>query len=168
EHQQPQLRFPAAQLLRRLDACAPRHRYVQDREVNVLGERLLDRLGAVIRLCDDPQVRLRVEHLSEAGTDDRVVVCHQDSRHERDWHQRPPAGTSSLTSTPPSRPRLTARAPPTSTARSRIPRRPPWPFAAVSSSPRPSSTTLSTTLSAPGSSSTTTRDACACRAMLVR
>src|SRR5215218_791161 len=47
------------------------HRHVEDREVNVVLESLLDRLGPVLGLGDDLEVRLRVEHLLEAFADDR-------------------------------------------------------------------------------------------------
>ena len=113
--------------------------------MDVLGERLLDRLGAVLGLGDDLEVGLRVEHLPQAGADDRVVVGDEDARDERDRHQRSSsAGTSSRTSTPPSRPGLIASAPPTSIARSRMPRRPPCPFGGPRPAmPRPSSATRS-------------------------
>src|SRR5919201_866742 len=169
QHQEAKLRLALAELLRRLDARRLPHGHVEDCQVDVAGERLLDRLGAVLGLGDDLEVGLGVEHLLQTGADDRMVVGDEDPGDERDRHQALPAGTSSRTSTPPSRPRFTASAPPTSTARSRIPRMPPYPFAtAASSRPRPSSTTRRTTLPAPGSSATSTREACACRATFVR
>src|SRR5581483_3794841 len=169
EHQELQLRLPPPQLLGHLNAGRLRHRDVEDREVDVLRAPLLDPLVAVLGHGDHLEVGLGVEHLLQAGADDRVVVRDEDPGDERDRHQAPAAGTSSLTSTPPPRARLTASAPPTSTARSRIPRRPPRPFAAtLSSMPRPSSTTRRTTLPAPGSSVSSTRVACACRATFVR
>src|SRR6185437_12757175 len=122
----------------------------------------LDGFGSVLGLGGDLHVRLRVDHLREAGADDRVVVGDEDAGHERDRHQPSPAGTSSLTSTPPSLPCLTASAPPTSRARSRIPRSPPWPLSTNGSGvgiPRPSSITRRTTLSGPGWRAISTRDA---------
>ena len=77
--------------------------------MDVLLERLLDRLGAVLGLGDDLQVGLGVEHLLQARADDRVVVGDQDPGDERDRHHdtacagtTSAAGTSSRTSTPPS------------------------------------------------------------------
>ena len=60
--------------------------------MDVLGQRHLDRLGAVLGLGDDLQVRLGVEHLAQAGAHDRVIVGDQDAGDERDRHQTAPAG----------------------------------------------------------------------------
>ena len=71
EHQQAQLGPALVQLVGGLDAGHARHRDVEDREVDILGERLLDGFGAVLGLCDDLEVGLRVEHPPQAGADDR-------------------------------------------------------------------------------------------------
>ena len=91
------------ELPRRLDAGHPRHAHVEDRQIDVVGERALDRLGAVGGLGDDLEVGLaRRCTLPQAGAHDRVVVGDEDPRDERDRHQaRCSAGTSSRTSTPP-------------------------------------------------------------------
>src|SRR5262249_54700755 len=133
----------------RLQPGHARHAYVEDRELDVLAERELDRVRSVRRFGDDLEIRLAFHHELQPSAHDRVVVRDEDARHERDRHQRVSAGTSSRTWTPPVRAGLIASAAPTRTARSRIPRNPP-PLRARPFMPRPSSTTRSTTLSRPG------------------
>ena len=52
--------------------------------MDVVCERPLHRLGAVLRLGHDLEVRLRVENLLQSRADDRMVVRDEDARHERD------------------------------------------------------------------------------------
>src|SRR5262249_53243242 len=133
------------------------------------GERRPHRLDTVLRLRDDPQVRLRVEHLPQARAHDRVVVGDEDAGDQWDRHQEASAGTSSRTSTPPPPPGFTASAPPPGGGASRMPRGPFAPFqGAPSSSPRPSSTTRKTTLAGPRSRVSSTQEASAWRATFVR
>ena len=58
-------------------ACKPghaRHRDVEDRQVDVLGESPLDRFGSVARLPDDLEVGLLVEHPHQPAEHDGMVV----------------------------------------------------------------------------------------------
>src|SRR5262249_10915828 len=126
-------------------------------------------LGAVLCLGDHLHVRRGVEHAAQPCSDDRVIVGDEYPCDEGDRHQPTSAGTSSRTSTPPSRPGFTASTPPTRTARSRTPRRPPWPSSAMwVGMPQPSSLTCRMTLPAPGSTLRRTCCAPAWRATFVR
>ena len=65
------------ELARRLQAGHARHRHVQDGQVDVVGERSLDRLGSVVDLGDDAEVGLPAEQLPQPAADDRVIVGEQ-------------------------------------------------------------------------------------------
>ncbi len=51
--------------------------HVEDREVDVVGERALDRFGTVADLGHDTEVGLVVEQFAQPGADDREVVGQQ-------------------------------------------------------------------------------------------
>ena len=57
---------------------------------------------------DTTSIRFGVEHLPQARADNGMIVGDQDAGDERDRHQTSAAGTSSRTSTPPSRLGMTA------------------------------------------------------------
>ena len=126
--------------------------------MDVLGQRELDRLGAVARLGDDLEVGRRVEHHAQAIADDLVVVGQQDARLQRDGHgPSSSTGIVSRTSVPWSgRDRIESR-PPTSRARSRMPAIPAVPPGSCAGIPLPSSATRRVSVSASASSDTRRR-----------
>jgi hypothetical protein len=54
--------------------------------MDVLGEGLADRLRTIGRLCDDAKIGLGIDHGTQAGANDRVIVCDQDAGHGWDGH----------------------------------------------------------------------------------
>ena len=66
-----------------LQAGHPRHRYVEDREVERRRAHGLDRLDPVAGLGHDTQVGLGVENETQAATHDRMVVGEQHARRMR-------------------------------------------------------------------------------------
>src|SRR4051794_17432310 len=166
QHAQPGA--PPAQLVGGAQAAHARHRDVEDREVDVVLERALDRLGAVAGLGDDPQVGLRVEDEPQAATHDDVVVGEQDSGRQRYHRPSSLTGTCSVTSVPSPPPRAPPCSPARiSAARSRTPRIPPLPLAAESPRPQPSSRTRRISRSGARSSASSAREAPAWRTTFV-
>ena len=111
EHQHAQLRPALGELARGLQPGHPRHRDVEDREVDVVAQRALDRLGAVAGLGDDLEVGLGVEDEPQPVAHDGVVVGEQDAGGQRyRWSSRdrhvqptsvPPAPRASMLSLAP-------------------------------------------------------------------
>jgi hypothetical protein len=70
-----------------LDARHPRHRHVQDHELDVLRESLLDGGGPILGFRDDREVGFGVEDAAQPCADDRMVVGDEDARDERNRRQ---------------------------------------------------------------------------------
>ena len=78
----------------------PRHRDVEDRQVDIVRQRARDRLRAVGGVGHDREVGLRVQQLAQPAPHDRVVVGDEHARDERDAHRGAPAGSRKRTSVP--------------------------------------------------------------------
>ena len=87
QDQRAQLRPPPAQLGDRLQPGHPRHRDVDDREIDVRIRAELDRLGAVTGLGHHLEIGLGIEHQAQAAPDDGVVVDQEDAGLE--WGHEP-------------------------------------------------------------------------------
>ena len=114
------------QLGDRLQAGHPRHRDINDREVDFGPQPELDRLGAVTGLGHDLEVGLGVEHQPQPAADQRMVVGQKDPRLQR---RHTLAVTRSgldrqVTSHPPPAVVAISSLAPINAARSRIPRIP--------------------------------------------
>ena len=110
-----------AQAPRRLDAVEPRHADVHHDDVGPQPQRRLHRLGAVLRLADDLEVGLDVEHGPEAAAHERVVVGDEDADRA---HARSPSSGRLARTAKPSRSGPASTWPPYNRARSRMPGRP--------------------------------------------
>src|SRR6185503_19083242 len=144
-----------------------RHRDVEDGEVDILGERALDSLGAVGGLRDDLEVRDGVEDHLEPVAYDLVVVRKEDARLERRRHGVA-AGTRSSTVVPRPGSDETRSDPPASSARSRMPASPAVFGGSGVGRPTPSSVTRRTTSPAAAVNETLAFEARAWRAAFVR
>ena len=63
-----------SQLCGGLKSGHPRHRHVENRQVDVVGQGAFDRLSAIADLSYHLEVRVSVQHQPQATSDDRVVV----------------------------------------------------------------------------------------------
>ena len=86
EHEHADLGLAVRDLTRGLQSRLARHRDVEDRQMDVLGECPLDGLVAVGRLGDDLEVGLGVEHHAQSAQDDRMVVGDEDAGLQRGRH----------------------------------------------------------------------------------
>ena len=66
-------------LSRNLESGEPRHRDVEDREIELGAESDLERLLAVAGLGDHLQVRLGIQDQLQAASDELVVVGEEDA-----------------------------------------------------------------------------------------
>src|SRR3990172_8621374 len=62
-----------------LDPAHPRHLYIQHYNIRGIGPNGLHRGGAIIRLRDHLDVPCCLQELTDAGPDDRVIVCQDRS-----------------------------------------------------------------------------------------
>ena len=74
---------------RRLQPCHPRHRDVEDRQVDIGHERAPQRFRAVSGLGQHLEVGLSVEHEPQAAAHDRVIVGQQDAGLQRSHRASP-------------------------------------------------------------------------------
>src|SRR5262245_13694219 len=108
-------------LPRRLDPVEHRHADIHQDDVRALGAAHLNRLLAIRSGADDVEVGLSRQQRGEAGTDDLLVVDHEDA----DRHALGTSiGSSASTTKPPPSAGPEFSVPPTMIARSRIPSRP--------------------------------------------
>ena len=122
------------QLRGRLQTGAARHRDVQHRQVDLQLARELDRLQPVAGLGDDLEIRLGIEHQTQASAHHHVIVGEQ---HPGGGHGRP--ASRSRTDVPSPTALCTSSSAPISRARSRIPSKPVLSDVAPGSKPAPSS-----------------------------
>jgi hypothetical protein len=78
---------PSGQLARHLQARHPRHRDIEDGEVDALLEGQAQRLDAVARSRHHLQIGYGIEDELEAVADELVVVGEEDPGRKRDRHQ---------------------------------------------------------------------------------
>ena len=138
EHEDARVGRAAAELRRGLQAGQPRHRDVEHRDVGRQLERQGQRLGAVRGLADDGEAGLGLEHVADAGADDRVVVGHQHpdgGALTAPRRRRPAPAPRAQRPAPRAPPNRTL--PPSALIRSRMPARPMCPARSSRSGSRP-------------------------------
>src|SRR5690625_4146933 len=129
------------------EAVHVRHPHVHEHDVDVVGAKQPDRLGAVAGFEHHFHVWLGVDHQGEPGADQLLVVDdrHADRAHNRKGYCRPGpllgSGMWHRTRNPPPGLGPAARVPPSIAARSRMPTRPCPAPSDVAAAPRPSSST---------------------------
>ena len=89
----------------RLQPGHPRHRDIQDGEIDLRLAHARDRLGAIGGLGHDPEIGFSVEHQPQTTADHHVVIGNQQPRRERDAHA-PACLSLSRTTVPSPRPGL--------------------------------------------------------------